>query len=908
MAHFARRNCFDRYCEEIVMSGKRIILLSDGTGNSASQVWKSNVWRVFESLDLRGNDQVAFYDDGVGTSSFKPLAILGGAFGWGLKRNVLDIYKFLCLNYKKGDQIFAFGFSRGAFTIRVLIGLVLSQNLVTGATDAEVYRNAKMAYRAYRREHFHTILHVEFLFRLLRDAALYIFGARYDRNKNAKVDQIEFLGLWDTVAAYGMPVDEMARGVSQWIWPLELPNRRFDPRIKRACHALSLDDERTTFHPVLWNEKDISPDVLTQVWFAGVHSNVGGGYPDDSLAYIPLYWIMTEAESRGLAFKTKPKEPSKDKPDPDVMVHTKWRRDKDGRLYDSRNGLGGYYRYGPRKIEDLNQMKFSRREHDFVDNDRTIIHETAIQRAIGGAHRYAPIGIPRSYEVMSENGIQPQSVYENDEAVTERCEAQKFIWNQVWRRRVTYFITVFASIYLALYPLVVTTDSSGEFQTRLHLVSTAIRALNSFLPGALSLWIEAYARDPSHFVVLGSLVVLLIWLGVQLGTKIEERMERIWRQCGPAKMSNVEIALRVIGAAVALFAIFHSFLPLNWPGQQFMDDHVNGWVKAILASIFVALFLPPGIVLHLRSWWLYRDSVRALKLSLLPTFFAASFVVIACLLTNHLVFSVRDSFGYVCEESGVTEGVAACLTASVAACGPQGTVPTCSGGRAVTCGEGTPVCESRTNPDCDPRHRSDCKLPVPVCHVAVSGTPGSAPATKASGFAICPSACEVRPNANDAALKHPDNVFKISSVCKPTGIMVEQGLKYQIKIIAPGPKSDTPWKNGDVIVSPRGVDPSTLTLADRLLQIVFWPLKRQLFVQPFKVIARVGSTGSDETVLEPDDEKRSNNLDVTITPKRDGELFLYVNDSIWAFDSQKGGSNFYKDNSGQATIEVRQIN
>jgi uncharacterized protein (DUF2235 family) len=134
------------------MSGKRIILLSDGTGNSASKVWKSNVWRVFESLDLRGSEQVAFYDDGVGTSSFKPLAILGGVFGWGLKRNVLDICKFLCLNYKEGDQIFAFGFSRGAFTIRVLIGLVLSQNLVTGVTDAEVYRNAKMAYRAYRRE------------------------------------------------------------------------------------------------------------------------------------------------------------------------------------------------------------------------------------------------------------------------------------------------------------------------------------------------------------------------------------------------------------------------------------------------------------------------------------------------------------------------------------------------------------------------------------------------------------------------------------------------------------------------------------------------------------------------------------------------------------------------------------
>ena len=74
---------------------RRIVLLSDGTGNAASRVWRTNVWRVFESLDLTGSDQVALYDDGVGTSSFKPLAILGGVFGWGLKRNVLDLYTFV---------------------------------------------------------------------------------------------------------------------------------------------------------------------------------------------------------------------------------------------------------------------------------------------------------------------------------------------------------------------------------------------------------------------------------------------------------------------------------------------------------------------------------------------------------------------------------------------------------------------------------------------------------------------------------------------------------------------------------------------------------------------------------------------------------------------------------------------
>src|SRR5712664_2973099 len=153
---------------------KNIILLSDGTGNAANKVWKSNVWQVFESLDLRVDAQIAFYDDGVGTSSFKPLAILGGAFGWGLKRNVLDIYKFLCLNYNAGDKIYGFGFSRGAFTMRVVIGLILHQGLVSGATEAEIYEKAKMAYRAYRSARFHTFLHLEWLVRSARDFLLYL--------------------------------------------------------------------------------------------------------------------------------------------------------------------------------------------------------------------------------------------------------------------------------------------------------------------------------------------------------------------------------------------------------------------------------------------------------------------------------------------------------------------------------------------------------------------------------------------------------------------------------------------------------------------------------------------------------------------------------------------------------------
>jgi hypothetical protein len=683
---------------------KNIILLSDGTGNAANKVWKSNVWRVFESLDLRGDNQIAVYDDGVGTSSFKPLAILGGAFGWGLKRNVLDIYKFLCVNYQPGDSIYGFGFSRGAFTMRVVIGLVLHQGLVTGQTEAEIYEKAKMAYRAYRAARFHTVLHLEWIFRVIRDVILFLLGKRYNQSQNTPIERIEFLGLWDTVAAYGLPVDEMARGVSQWILPLELPNRSFDLRIQRACHALSLDDERTTFHPVLWNEKTLPSEKLSQVWFSGVHSNVGGGYPDDSLAHIPLFWIMKEAEARGLKFKTAPNQPND--PDPDMMVFTEWRRDQDGRLYDSRNGMGGYYRYGPRKIEDLSHMRFSLRKSDFVDNNPPAIHETAINRARKGAHRYAPIGIPQAYTVMTDTGLQPQANYETPAQAQNRCAAQEEIWNVVWRRRFIYFITVFASLYIVVYPLATKVDSSAEYVTPLTLISAAIRAAGQVLPGAVSVWIDAYARDPSHFLVLGLLVVGLIWLGVRLGSSIEDKMERVWRSFQPAKLSIGQVLGGLLLAAVVAYAVGRDFLPAHWPAQDFLKDHITTPVSAILICTILALYTPSALVKHLRNWTPYRYSVRGIKLFVLPFFFAVGFYLLAVLFGSHLAFSVEDSFGWVCptskniaekpEAEKPNQGLEACPTATVASCHTG--QPTCPDGRVVSCLEGTASCELRTRP------------------------------------------------------------------------------------------------------------------------------------------------------------------------------------------------------------------
>src|SRR5688500_14582441 len=251
---------------------KNIVLLSDGTGNSSAQLLKTNVWRVYESLDLTDPArQVACYDDGVGTSTFAPWAIAGGAFGVGLRKNVLRLYRFLCEHYDPGDRIYAFGFSRGAFTIRVLIGLIADQGILRtrptspimdaypegdpAAASAAAYRSvstairaepqvfgrdlarlSKWAYRDFRRQFNQTGRLVDFA-RWVRDGIFHLKEAgqeRYDRSYSHQVDEIPFLGLWDTVDAYGLPVDELTDGINTWVWPLSAPDLKRSKKVKKA--------------------------------------------------------------------------------------------------------------------------------------------------------------------------------------------------------------------------------------------------------------------------------------------------------------------------------------------------------------------------------------------------------------------------------------------------------------------------------------------------------------------------------------------------------------------------------------------------------------------------------------------------------------------------------------------------
>jgi uncharacterized protein (DUF2235 family) len=320
---------------------KNLVLFSDGTGNSARKLFKTNVWRVYQAVDLTDPQdpkeprQYSFYDDGVGTSSFKPLAVLGGAFGVGLARNVVDLYIFLCRMYEPGDRIYAFGFSRGAFTIRVLIGLVMTEGLLRyHGSEGDLKRLARDAYRTYRGKRFKSLNPlVQGLPRGARRrrepagpaarAHELRPGGSHRRARQRRRGQVHFVGLWDTVDAYGLPVDELTRAIDACIWPLTMRDYNLNPRVLRAMHALSLDDERNAFHPRLWNEvpdpavrgsgveganlrsTHLKDERISQVWFAGVHSNVGGGYPDDGLSYVSLLWILREACDWGLRLEAE---------------------------------------------------------------------------------------------------------------------------------------------------------------------------------------------------------------------------------------------------------------------------------------------------------------------------------------------------------------------------------------------------------------------------------------------------------------------------------------------------------------------------------------------------------------------------------------------------------------------------
>jgi len=261
----------------------RLVVCCDGTWNLPDQVSPTNVSKVALGVAAAGTDGVEqglYYHRGVGTSRSERLT--GGAFGFGLSRNVRECYRFVVESYEPGDELFFFGFSRGAFTARSTVGLIRNAGILRRA-HADRIDEAYGLYRAGGAARAPTGLEAE-LFR---------------RSFSHDGVRVHFVGVWDTVGALGIP--GLPPGIARGRWGFH--DTKLSSFVDFAYQALAIDEQRRPFRATLWERQEHALDqVLEQVWFAGVHSNVGGGYPDPSLSEIPLLWMVERARRCGLQF------------------------------------------------------------------------------------------------------------------------------------------------------------------------------------------------------------------------------------------------------------------------------------------------------------------------------------------------------------------------------------------------------------------------------------------------------------------------------------------------------------------------------------------------------------------------------------------------------------------------------
>ncbi len=256
------------------MANKNIIICSDGTGNRGGKGHGTNVWRLYNGVNLRSTEreQITHYDDGVGTDDNKYLRTFGGAFGWGFSRNVKQAYRFLVRNWNERDQIYMFGFSRGAYTVRALAAFVAKCGVIEKAR--------KMPEKSLD-------AHID---QLVEDYQKKKITDNYRKVPITGPIDIQMVGVWDTVGAIGLPFDIALKDlVIKRFFKFAFDDQNLGARVKCGVHALAIDDERRTFHPILWNDRK----GVEQVWFSGAHSNVGGGYPKQEMSYLTLEWMLS---------------------------------------------------------------------------------------------------------------------------------------------------------------------------------------------------------------------------------------------------------------------------------------------------------------------------------------------------------------------------------------------------------------------------------------------------------------------------------------------------------------------------------------------------------------------------------------------------------------------------------------
>ena len=310
----------------------RIAIFCDGTWNSPTMKQPTHVVRLFQKT-RRTNAQHTHYFEGVGTgvdeAGFFGKSLLkqslmkvgGGAFSWGLNDNIKQAYAALCAEYEAGDEIFIFGFSRGAYTARSLAGMIRKCGIVADPTPA----NLDKAFTLYRKpgvENHPDALHVMQARRTLSPR----FGTSQadmnwrlvtpwnsDNGPMHKVD-IAYLGVWDTVGSLGIPAPLLGAVANLWNSKYRFHDTLLSSMVKSARHAVALDERRVFYKPALWDNLEASRGheglnkgdrsekrPYQQVWFTGTHAIVGGSAPKArALTGQSLQWIAEGAQAAGL--------------------------------------------------------------------------------------------------------------------------------------------------------------------------------------------------------------------------------------------------------------------------------------------------------------------------------------------------------------------------------------------------------------------------------------------------------------------------------------------------------------------------------------------------------------------------------------------------------------------------------
>jgi uncharacterized protein (DUF2235 family) len=258
---------------------RNLVVLFDGTWNKRST--RTNVIRMRESIRSSGRDdgqQPVFYDEGVGTKWWNRLS--GGAFGRGLSENIQEGYAWLSRHCVRDDAIYVFGFSRGAYTARSLVGLIRKCGLLNSVTDA----NVELAYELYREKSIAPT-----------DTKAVEFRAKHSREA-----RVRFIGVWDTVGALGIPISQVpfSRDFYQW------HDTELSKIVDYAIQAVAVDEHRKDFGVTLWSKLKPENVKVEQRWFAGAHSDVGGG-EGGALPNLALRWLQDMAEEAGLVLRSK---------------------------------------------------------------------------------------------------------------------------------------------------------------------------------------------------------------------------------------------------------------------------------------------------------------------------------------------------------------------------------------------------------------------------------------------------------------------------------------------------------------------------------------------------------------------------------------------------------------------------